>query len=141
MTTLERVSMEDLWELLDDVEAGVPTQRVLTAIAYKQGDSTARLAERHHVSQQTIRNWLDRFDGRPLEDAPFDAPRMGRPAKLTDEEHKQLHRALQTSPRKEGIEASKWDPSTVAQYIEEEYEIVYSSRHLHRLLHEAEVSW
>ena len=38
--------MEDLHELLAEVDEGVPTQRVLAAIAYKQGGSKTWLAER-----------------------------------------------------------------------------------------------
>jgi transposase len=84
MVRLEDISKETLWQLLDDIDVSVPTQRVLAAIATKQGASTSRLADRHDVSQQTIRNWLDRFDNRPLEDAPFDDHRAGRPRKLTE---------------------------------------------------------
>lgn len=71
---------------------------MLAAYAYKQGESTSRLADRHNVSQQTIRNWLSRFETRPLEDAPFDKSRTGRPRNLTEKEYDQLITELRESP-------------------------------------------
>jgi len=50
MNQLDSVSMEELHELLSEVDKGIPTQRILAAIAYKQGDSKTRLAERHDVT-------------------------------------------------------------------------------------------
>ena len=37
------------------------------------------LAKRHGVVEKTIRNWLDRFEVGPIEQAPYDDPRPGRP--------------------------------------------------------------
>ncbi|MFB6300598.1 MAG: helix-turn-helix domain-containing protein [Halobacteriales archaeon] len=61
MGRLDRISMEELHELLAEVDEGTPTQRVLAAIAYKQGDSKTRLAERHDVTWKTVHSWLNRF--------------------------------------------------------------------------------
>lgn len=104
MERLDHISNEELWELLDEIDGSTEAQRVLAAIAFKQGDSTSRLAERHNVSQQTIRNWLSRFEDRPLDKAPFDDERTGRPRKLSDEEQEQLVNELRDSPQKVGFE-------------------------------------
>ena len=141
MVTLDHVTNEELWELLDDIDDSVPTQRVLAAIAYKQGDSTTRLAERHNVSQQTIRNWLARFEDRPLTEAPFDDFRQGRPRKLTDEEHQQLLDELRESPKVAGFDHQAWFPRLVYHHLQSEYGVEYSLRHIRRLLHEAGLSW
>lgn len=141
MDRLEDIPMEDLWQLLEDIDEGVPTQRVLAVIAAKQGDSTSRLAERHHVSQQTIRNWLSRFEARPLDDAPFDEPRAGRPRKLSDEEHEQLIEVLQQSPESAGLDRQAWFPRLVYHHLQSEYGVEYSLRHIRRLMHEAGLSW
>lgn len=133
MVRLEDISKEDLWQLLDDIDGSVPTQRVLVAIATKQGDSTSRLADRHNVSQQTIRNWLSRFESRPLEDAPFDDPRAGRPRKLTKEEHDRLMGELQESPEAVGFDRQSWFPRLVYHHLQSEYGVEYSLRHIRRL--------
>lgn len=141
MVRLEDVPMEELWQLLDDIDESVSTQRVLAAIAAKQGDSTSRLAERHNVSQQTIRNWVSRFEDRPLDEAPFDEGRSGRPQKLTEEEQEQLVAELQDSPQAVGFEQQAWFPRLVYHHLQSEYGVEYSLRHIRRLMREAGLSW
>lgn len=141
MVRLEDISKEDLWQLLDDIDGSVPTQRVLAAIATKQGDSTSRLADRHNVSQQTIRNWLDRFENRSLEDAPFDNPRAGRPRKLTEEEQDRLLAELNESPEAVGFDRQVWFPRLVYHHLQSEYGVEYSLRHIRRLMREAGLTW
>jgi len=113
----------------------------LAAIASKQGDSTSRLADCHNVSQQTIRNWLRRFENRPLEDAPFDGRRAGRPRKLTDDEPDELREVLHDSPENHGFDHHAWVPRPVYHYLQSEYGVEYSLRHIRRLMHEARLSW
>jgi transposase len=141
MVRLKDIPTEDLWQLLDEIDDSVPTQRVLAAIAAKQGDSTSRLADRHNVSQQTIRNWLDRFENRPLEDAPFDDHRTGRPRKLSEEEHDQLLADLQESPESVGFDRQAWFPRLVYHHLNSEYGVEYSLRHIRRLMREAGLTW
>ena len=141
MVRLEDIPKEDLWQLLDEIDGSVPTQRVLAAIATKQGDSTSRLADRHNVSQQTIRNWLDRFDNRPLEDAPFDDPRAGRPRKLTPDEQDSLIAELNESPEAVGFDRQAWFPRLVYHHLKSEYGVEYSLRHIRRLMREAGLTW
>jgi transposase len=141
MVILDDVPKADLWKLLDDLDGTVPTQRLLAAVAYKQGESTAHLADRHNVSQQTIRNWLDRFENRPLEEAPFDEQRTGRPRKLTDHEHQDLLAVLQQSPQAVGHDHQTWEPRLVYHHLKSEYDVEYSLRHIRRFIHEAELSW
>lgn len=140
MERLGDISMEQLWELLEEVDQSTPTRRVLAAIASKQGDSTRRLSERHNVSQQTIRNWLSRFENQPLDDAPFDENRSGRPPKLTDQERERLIADLRNSPEALGFERQTWHPELVYRHIKTEYEVKYSFRHIRRIMREAGLS-
>lgn len=141
MDRLNHISNEDLWKLLDELDGNTPTQRVLATLAFKQGDSTSRLAERHNVSQQTIRNWLSRFEERPLDEAPFDEVRSGRPRKLTIEEQEQLFDELRDSPQSVGFDQQAWFPRLVYHHLQGEYEVEYSLRHIRRLMAEAGLSW
>lgn len=141
MARLDDIVKEDLWGLLDEVDESVPTQRVLAAIAAKQGDSTSRLADRHNVTQQTIRNWLRRFDDQPLDEAPYDDPRAGRPRKLSEEEHGRLIAELQDSPVAVGFDRQSWVPRLVYHHLKNKYDVEYSLRHVRRVMHEAGVSW
>ena len=65
MGRLDHISMEELHELLAEVDEGTATQRVLAAIAYQQGDSKTRLAERHDVTWKTVHSWLNRSAEQP----------------------------------------------------------------------------
>jgi transposase len=141
MVDLDHITIAELSEFLDEVDDSVPTQRILTAIADKQGDSTSRLAERHNVSQQTIRNWLQRFENRHLKDAPFDEQRDGRPRKLTEDELADLTAVLEDSPEKHGFDQQAWVPRLVYHHLKSEYSVEYSLRHIRRLMHDAGLSW
>lgn len=141
MARLPDVSTADLHQQLDVIDEKVPAQRVLAAIAYKQGESVGQLADRHAVTRQTIRNWLDRFREQPIHRAPFDDDRSGRPAKLGDAEREQFFDDLQSSPEAAGYDREVWVPVLAADHLESTYGVSYSLRHVRRLMHEASLSW
>jgi len=90
MRRLENITLEELQKLRDQTDGEIPRERVLAAIGRKQGDSLRTLAERHGVVEKSIRNWLDRFADQPLEQAPYDEPRPGRPSGPADDQLEQL---------------------------------------------------
>ena len=104
MGRFDDITMEELQELREQTEGGVPQERVLAAIGRKQGDQIDTLAERHGVVERTIIYWLDRFEEEPIEQAPYDEPRPGRPSKLDDDEREQLFEDLQNPPTELGYE-------------------------------------
>lgn len=104
MGRFDDITLEELQELREQTEGEIPRERVLAAIGRKRGDQIATLAERHGVVKWTIINWLDRFEQEPIEQAPYDDPRPGRPAKLDDQQREQLFQALQNPPTELGYE-------------------------------------
>jgi transposase len=64
----------------------------------KQGDQLDTLADGHGVVRRTIQNWLNRFEEQPIEQASYNAPRPGGPAKIDGEEREQLFERLQQPP-------------------------------------------
>lgn len=58
----DEISVEDLQQALDGVEGKQPTQRLLAAIAYKNGSTQTRLASWYDVPRKTIYNWLMRLE-------------------------------------------------------------------------------
>ena len=62
MGRLDEITLEELYELKEQIDEGKPRERVLAAIGRKQGDQLETLADRHGVVEKTIRNWLDRFE-------------------------------------------------------------------------------
>ena len=89
MDHLDEISVEELHDALDNVEGKKPAQRLLAAIAYKNGVTQTELAERHNTGRRTIYSWLKRLDtDESLEQAVTDAHRSGRNRKLSEKELK-----------------------------------------------------
>ena len=61
MDHLDEISVEELHDALDNVEGKKPAQRLLAAIAYKNGVTQTELAERHNTGRRTIYSWLKRL--------------------------------------------------------------------------------
>lgn len=141
MGRLDGITLEELHELREETEGEIPRERVLAAIARKQGDTLNRLAERHGVAEKTIRNWLDRFAEESLADAPYDADRSGRPPKLSEEEYSSLLDDLKRSPEEFGYERQAWTSKLALHHIEDEYGVEYTLRHTRNIMKEAGLSW
>jgi transposase len=140
MGRLDNITLEELHDLRERTEGEVPRERVLAAIGRKQGDEIATLAERHGVVKKTIRNWLDRFAEEPIEQAPYDAPRPGRPSKLEEHEREELFEQLQEPPTELGYEQQAWSTKLLLHHVKEEYGVEYSEGHARKLMAKAELS-
>lgn len=141
MGRLDDVTIEDLHDLREQTDAPTPRDRVLAAIGRKQGDLIATLAERHGVVEKTIRNWLDRFEDQPLDEAPYDAPRPGGPSKLAPDDREQLFEQLQSPPTELGYDQQAWTPDLLLHHVEATYGVEYSKGHAYTLLADAGLSW
>ena len=108
MGRLDNIALEQLHEIKERTDEGKPRERIIAAIGRKQGDELETLAERHSVVEKTIRNWLDRFAEEPIEQAPYDAPRPGRPSKLEEHNREELLEQLQQPPTELGYEQQAW---------------------------------
>ncbi len=138
MDHLDEISVEELQNALDNVEDKKPTQRLLAAIAYKNGVTQTELAEWYDVQRRTIYSWLKRLDtDESLEQAITDAHRSGRKRKLSGEEQQEFEETVHDPPEKVGIYAPAWTPALVQQYLDETYGVEYSIPSCRRLLKEA----
>jgi transposase len=146
MARLEHVSVEQLHDALDVVDGKRPVQRILAAIAYKDGVTQATLADRHGVSQKTIYSWLQRFTPASLEDttiaqAATDADRPGRPRRLGEEERERLKRHLHDPPTEVGLDAPAWTPALLQAFLRDTFDVAYSRPSCRRLLKEAGLTY
>jgi transposase len=140
MGRLDDITLEELQELREQTEGEIPRERVLAAIGRKQGDEVDRLAERHGVVEKTIRNWLDRFDEEPIEQAPYDQSRSGRPSKLADDQREELFDHLQEPPTERGYDQQAWSTKLLLHHVREEYDVEYSKGHARKLMGKAGLS-
>ncbi|ADB63320.1 Transposase and inactivated derivatives-like protein (plasmid) [Haloterrigena turkmenica DSM 5511] len=142
MDHLDEISVEELQDALDNVEGKKPTQRLLVAIAYKNGVTQTELAEWYDVQRRTIYSWLKRLDtNESLEQAVTDAHRSGRKRKLSEKEQEEFENVVHDSPEEVGFDAPAWTPALVQQYLEEAYDVEYSIPSCRRLLKEAGLSY
>ena len=141
MAKLEDISLADLHELLGEVDEKKPTQRLMLAILYKQGPSVPMIAEWFDMRERTVYDWFDRMETEPIDEAIYDDPRPGRPAKLTGEQRTAFEAALEDAPADHGIDAPAWTPAVAQAYIRREFDVEYTQRHVQRLLKDAGLSW
>jgi len=139
---LDEISVEDLQDALDNVDGKKPTQRLLAAIAYKNGVTQTELAEWYDVQRRTIYSWLKRLDtDESLEQAVTDDKRTGRKRKLSETQQEDFEATVHEPPEKVGIDAPAWTPALVQQFLDESYDVEYSIPSCRRLLQEAGLSY
>jgi len=139
---LDEISVEELQVALDNVEGKKPTQRLLAAIAYKNGIEQIELAEWYDVERRTIYSWLKRLDtDEPLEQAVADAHRSGRKRKLSENQQQEFEQTVHKPPTEVGIDAPAWTPALAQQHLAETYGVEYSLPSCRRLLKEAGLSY
>ena len=142
MNHLDEISVEDLQDALDNVDGKKPTQRLLAAIAYKNGVTQTELAEWYDVQRRTIYSWLKRLDtDESLEQAVTDDKRTGRKRKLSETQQEDFEATVHEPPEKVGIDAPAWTPALVQQFLDESYDVEYSIPSCRRLLQEAGLSY
>lgn len=138
MEHLDEISVEELQAALDNIEGKKPTERLLAAIAYKNGVTQTELAEWHGVQRRTIYSWLKRLDtDKSLEQAVIDDKRTGRKRKISETQQEEFEETVHDPPEEVGIDAPAWTPALVQQYFEETYDVEYSIPSCRRLLKEA----
>lgn len=101
--------------------------RTKALIAYYKGNNTASIASCYDVSERSLKNWIknfERFGGKSLEDAP----REGRPPKLTKEQGEELKRII--------VEDSQrvWVARHVFFLLSTVFGVVYSGKYLPEIL-------
>jgi len=139
---LDKISVEELQDALDNVDGNKPIQRLLAAIAYKNGVTQTELAEWHDTGRRTIYSWLMRLDtDEPLEQAVSDDHRSGRKRKLSESQQEGFEQAVHEPPGEVGIDALAWTPALVQKFLENTYGVEYSYPSCRRLLKEAGLSY
>ncbi len=99
----------------------------------QRGLSEAEVARRVGVHRQSVNRWAQHLakDGRR---ALKRAPRTGRPPGLTAPDLRRIARGLKQGPEALGYRTSLWTAWRVADLIERECGVTYSSVHAWRIL-------
>lgn len=135
------VTVEELRsKLVETDDDGKAVKRLMSAIAYKQGQSPAEIEETFGISRKNVYVWLDRFEERGLDGALYDEPKPGRPPKLTDEQFEELAAILDNSPRDAGYDEETWTAELVQQWLTTHFGVEYTRRHVRRLMTDPDLS-
>lgn len=138
MDHLEEITVDELHDALGTVEGKKPTQRLLAAIAYKNGVTQTELAEWFDKGRRTIYGWLVRLDtDESLSAAVTDGRRSGRTRKLSGDDLDEFRQTVRESPRDAGYDEPAWTTELVRHHLEETYDVEYSIPSCRRLLKEA----
>jgi transposase len=84
-----------------------------------QGRRVAAITTEVHVTAETVRLWLKRFNAAGLEGLK-DAPRSGRPATYTPEQVGEVIAAAMTNPQQLGLPFGCWTLDRLEAYLNEE---------------------
>ena len=108
-------------------------RRLAAARLLAQGLSEAEVARRVGVHRQSVNRWAQQLaeGGRP---ALKRAPRTGRPPRLSAADLTRIGRALKRGPEALGYGTSLWTAWRVADLIERECGVRYSTVHAWRVL-------
>jgi transposase len=137
MEHIETIPGDELRAALDNVDGKKPAQRLITAIAYKNGVTQTELAGWYGVERRTIYSWLKRLDRDSLERSATDAHRPGRPRKLSENELEELGQRLRRPPTEAGYDRTTWTPELVRRHLGKTYDVAYSVPSCRRLMKEA----
>lgn len=99
----------------------------------RQGVSEAEAARRVGVHRQSVNRWAQQLakGGRP---ALKRAPRTGRPPQLSPVDRKRIEQGLKRGPEALGYRTGLWTAWRVADLIERECGVKYSTVHAWRVL-------
>ncbi len=140
MGHLEDVTQAELQSALAAAENRQPAQRLIAAIAYKNGVPQSELADWFDVERKTIYNWLSRLENGNLLESATDAKRSGRNRKLSDAQLAEFQEALHESPEAVGLDDPGWTPGLAQRYLCKEFGVEYSITSCRRLMKEAGLS-
>jgi DNA modification methylase/transposase len=137
---LQDIPIERVRARLEDEDVPKAIKRLTAAREYLKGNSPAEIEEEYGWKEQTVYNWLNRFENRSFEDALYDDTSPGRPSKLTEEQLQKLTEALNRPPQELGYDKDRWGTELTQRYLREEFNAEFSARHTRRLMHRAGVS-
>ena len=109
-------ALRELYRTTKDVRLRTRAQMIL--LSAEQGMISPAIAQIVRESEQTVRNWLKRYEAEGIEGLK-DIPRPGAPKKVTPEFVKRLVEIVRLRPRSLGLPFSMWTLARLADYMGE----------------------
>ena len=141
LTDAERQALEELVRRHSTPQQIVLRARIILTAA--QGYNNAQIARQLDISVDMVRLWRERWlvlrpaslEDLPVGDRLSDAPRPGRPRRITDEQVCQIVELACEAPKRSGRPISQWTGREIADEIKRRGIVAQiSGRHAARLL-------
>jgi transposase len=128
--------LREVYRTTKDVRLRTRSQMIL--LAAEPGMTAPAIAQIVQESDQTVRNWLKRYQAEGIEGLK-DAPIPGAPRKVTPEYVQQLVEVVRLRPRSLGLPFSVWTLARLADYMAEQRGIRVEAETVRVHLKEAEI--
>jgi transposase len=115
------IDSSELREKLSQV-ADKPTQRLMTAILYKQGFTATIISDWFDISNDTLYRWFGKIESKPLGEAIYDNEREGRDRKLGEKQLQELEKELEKGAEEHGFTGQFWTGIRVSRLIQKEFD-------------------
>ena len=108
-------------------------RRIQAGRLLQQGLRQSEVAHRMRVSRETVRRWACRVEHGGLS-ALKNAPRLGRPAGLSDSQRRELKALIERGARSHGFHSDRWTIARAGVLIERHFGRRYSAVQVWRIL-------
>lgn len=102
------------------------SHRFLAIRDLRMGESRSSIHQRYGITPTTLWEWVKRYHEQGA-DGLRDAPRSGRPCKLTDEQLASFKQRIEGGPSYEKDGMVRWRAVDIQRVLREEYNLEYSS--------------
>lgn len=117
LDALPAQALEELDELYHSTKlARLRTRAQMILLSAEQGLKAARIAELVRDSERTVQRWLQRYQAEGVRGL-YDAPRSGKPGKVTQAYKDELLESVRLRPRALGLDFSLWTLERLADYM------------------------
>lgn len=115
---------EEAWQELDELyrKTKIPRMRTraqMILLSAERGLKAPQIAEVVRESERTVQRWLKRYQAEGVQGL-YDAPKGGRPGKVTTAYKEQLISSIRRRPRALGQPFSLWTLERLANYMAEQ---------------------
>jgi transposase len=118
--------------------------RAQAVLWFAAGTSVDEIAQRLFISRQSVYNWLERFQQRAelsLSARLADGMRSGRPRTAHGIIDPLITEVVETDPRELGYRATIWTASLLQAYLQEEHQIMVSSKSVSSAIARLQMRW
>lgn len=125
--------------LLGLYKSSKESMRAHAVLLVKQGRSIKEVAEICFVDEDTVRNWVAKWDE---ENEVKDAPRTGASLKLTKEIQEEICKIVEeNNPQNYGMIATLWDCNELRIYLQQRFNVAVCNEQIRRVLKRNNFNW